>query len=72
MAAYWHNSPIDVVTMIFANIGVSIPIFVLGLLLAYFFAVVLKGHALCPAAFRPAYGRHARAAHRRGLGHGGV
>ena len=42
MAAYWQNSPIDVVTMIFANLGVSIPIFVLGLLVAYLFGVVLK------------------------------
>ncbi len=29
--------------MVFANLGVSIPVFVLGLLLAYLFAVVLKG-----------------------------
>jgi peptide/nickel transport system permease protein len=43
VSAYWHNSPADVFTMIGANIGVSVPIFVLGLLLAYFFAVVLKG-----------------------------
>lgn len=43
ISAYWRNSPVDLGTMIFANIGVSIPIFVLGLLLAYFFAVVLKG-----------------------------
>jgi peptide/nickel transport system permease protein len=42
MAAYWQNSPIDVATMIFANLGVSIPIFVLGLLAAYLFGVVLK------------------------------
>ena len=42
MAAYWQNSPIDVVTMIFANLGVSVPIFVLGLLIAYLFGVVLK------------------------------
>lgn len=42
-AAYWQNSPVDVGTMIFANLGVSIPVFVLGLLAAYFFAVVLKG-----------------------------
>ena len=42
ISAYWHNTPIDTATMIGANLGVSIPIFVLGLLLAYFFAVVLK------------------------------
>ena len=42
IAAYWQNSPIDAGTMIFANLGVSVPIFVLGLLAAYLFAVVLK------------------------------
>jgi peptide/nickel transport system permease protein len=43
ISAYWRNSLIDVITMIFANLGVSVPIFVLGLLLAYAFAVGLKG-----------------------------
>ena len=42
ISAYWRNSPIDVITMIIANTGVSVPIFVLGLLLAYTFAVLLK------------------------------
>ncbi len=42
VAAYWQNTPIDVGTMIFADLGVSIPVFVLGLLAAYLFAVVLK------------------------------
>lgn len=42
VAAYWQNSPIDAGTMVFANLGVSVPIFVLGLLAAYLFAVVLK------------------------------
>jgi peptide/nickel transport system permease protein len=42
ISAYWRNSPVDLGTMVGANIGVSIPIFVLGLLLAYLFAVVLK------------------------------
>lgn len=46
MAAYWQNSPVDVVTMMFANLGVSIPIFVLGLLGAYLFGVILKGTPL--------------------------
>ena len=46
-----RNSRTDVSTMIFANLGVSIPVFVLGLLLAYFFAVVLKG---TPIALPPA------------------
>jgi peptide/nickel transport system permease protein len=42
ISAYWQNSGIDVLTMIGANIGVSIPVFVLGLLLQYIFALVLK------------------------------
>lgn len=42
ISAYWRNSPIDLFTMVGANIGVSIPVFVLGLLLAYTFAVLLK------------------------------
>lgn len=42
ISSYWRNSPIDLGTMVGANIGVSIPVFVLGLLLAYLFAVVLK------------------------------
>ncbi|MBE2238426.1 MAG: ABC transporter permease [Caldilineaceae bacterium] len=42
VAAYWQNSPIDAITMVFANLGVSVPIFVLGLLAAYLFAVAFK------------------------------
>jgi peptide/nickel transport system permease protein len=42
ISAYRHNSKADVGTMVFANVGVSIPVFVLGLLMAYLFAVVLK------------------------------
>ncbi len=42
ISAYWHNSTIDIATMIGANIGISIPIFVLGLLLQYVFALLLK------------------------------
>ncbi len=42
ISAVRRNSIIDVVTMIGANIGVSIPVFFLGLLLIYFFAVILK------------------------------
>ncbi len=42
VSAYWRNSPLDVVTMIGANIGVSTPVFVLGLLLEYLFAIILK------------------------------
>ena len=43
ISAYKRNSIIDVVTMAGANIGVSIPIFVLGLLLAFVFAILLTG-----------------------------
>jgi ABC-type dipeptide/oligopeptide/nickel transport system permease component len=42
LSAVKRNSPTDVGTMVFANLGVSIPVFVLGLLLAYVFAVLLK------------------------------
>jgi len=42
-SAYRRNSPIDVGTMLLANIGVSMPVFWLGLMLAYTFAVLLKG-----------------------------
>ena len=37
-----RNSLADVGTMVIANLGVSIPVFVLGLLLAFVFAVLLK------------------------------
>jgi len=46
LSALRRNSPTDVGTMVVANLGVSIPVFVLGLVLAYFFAVVLKGTPL--------------------------
>jgi peptide/nickel transport system permease protein len=42
ISAYWRNSPVDVGTMIIANVGVSTPVFVLGLLLEYSFAILLK------------------------------
>jgi len=42
ISAYYHNSSIDVGTMIWANIGVSMPVFWLGLMLSYVFGVVLK------------------------------
>lgn len=42
ISAYWRNSPIDVGTMLVANVGVSMPVFWLGLMLAYTFAVLLK------------------------------
>lgn len=42
IAARRHNTAIDTGTMAFANIGVSMPVFWLGLMLAYIFALVLK------------------------------
>ncbi len=45
LSAIRRNSLFDVGIMIGANLGVSIPIFVLGLLLKYIFAVVLRDTA---------------------------
>jgi peptide/nickel transport system permease protein len=42
ISAVRHNSWLDVVTMLWANIGVSMPVFWLGLMLAYIFALALK------------------------------
>jgi peptide/nickel transport system permease protein len=42
LSAVRRNSITDVVTMVGANLGVSIPVFFLGLMLIYFFAVILK------------------------------
>jgi len=41
-SALRRNSPVDVATMIVANVGVSTPVFVLGLFLQILFAVVLR------------------------------
>ncbi len=46
ISARKHNSIIDSATMAFANIGVSMPVFWLGLMLAYLFAVVFRGTPL--------------------------
>jgi len=43
VSALNRNSWIDVATMLIANIGVSMPVFWLGLELAYIFALVMKG-----------------------------
>jgi peptide/nickel transport system permease protein len=43
ISAMKHNSGVDVGTMIFANVGVSMPVFWLGLMLAYVFAIIFKG-----------------------------
>ena len=42
ISGYRHNSKIDVATMIGANVGVSMPVFWLGLMLQYLFAIVLR------------------------------
>ena len=42
ISAIRRNSPADVGTMVVANLGVSTPVFVLGLVLAYIFAVALR------------------------------
>ena len=42
ISAYRRNSAVDVGTMMVANLGVSIPVFVLGLILAFVFAILLK------------------------------
>ena len=42
ISGYKHNSAADVATMVGANIGVSMPVFWLGLMLQYLFAVVLR------------------------------
>ncbi len=42
LSAVKHNSWVDVLTMVWANTGVSMPVFWLGLMLAYFFSVILK------------------------------
>lgn len=42
ISAVRRNSAVDVVTMVGANIGVSMPVYWLGLMLAYIFALLLK------------------------------
>ena len=42
IAAYRRNSAADVGTMVVANVGVSMPVFWLGLMLQFLFAVTLK------------------------------
>lgn len=42
IAAIHRDSPMDVLSMIGANIGVSMPVFCLGLILMYVFAVLLR------------------------------
>lgn len=42
ISGYRHNSKTDVATMIGANVGVAMPVFWLGLMLQYIFAVLLR------------------------------
>jgi peptide/nickel transport system permease protein len=42
ISAIKHNSWVDVITMMWANIGVSMPVFWLGLMLAFVFSLLLK------------------------------
>jgi ABC-type dipeptide/oligopeptide/nickel transport system permease component len=42
ISAIKHNTWVDVLTMLWANTGVSMPVFWLGLMLAYIFALALK------------------------------
>ena len=42
ISAVRHNSWVDVITMVWANIGVSMPVFWLGLMLAFVFSILLK------------------------------
>jgi peptide/nickel transport system permease protein len=46
ISAIRHNSWADVSTMLWANVGVSMPVFWLGLMLQYIFALALKGTPL--------------------------
>ena len=43
ISAYRRNSRVNVGVMVSANVGVSIPVFVLALFLGFVFAVILKG-----------------------------
>lgn len=56
ISAYRRNSALDVGTMLGANIGVSMPVFWLGLMLAYIFSVSLRDtpFALPPSTRLPA------------------
>ncbi len=46
LAAIRRGSWVDTITMVWANAGVSMPVFWLGLMLAYVFALMLKGTPL--------------------------
>ena len=46
ISAVYNNTAVDVVTMVGANAGVSMPVYWLGLMLAYIFALLFKGTPL--------------------------
>jgi peptide/nickel transport system permease protein len=46
VSAVKHNTWVDVITMTWANIGVSMPVFWLGLMLAFVFSLLLKNTPL--------------------------
>lgn len=53
LSAWRRNSAVDVLTMLVANLGVSTPVFVLGLGLAFVFAILLRGTPLeLPPSYR--------------------
>lgn len=68
ISAVKHNSLVDVGAMVLANLGVSMPVFWLGLMLAYVFALALRG---TPFQLPPLDGSHqapiCRACLRRGV-----
>ncbi len=45
VSAYYHNSAVDVSTMLVANVGVSMPVFWLGAMLSLIFGVYLRDTA---------------------------
>ncbi len=45
LSAYYHNSAVDVGTMLVANVGVSMPVFWLGAMLSVLFGVYLRDTA---------------------------
>jgi peptide/nickel transport system permease protein len=43
VSASRRNSAVDIASMVFANVGFSMPVFVLGYILAFIFAILLRG-----------------------------
>lgn len=68
ISAVRHNSWVDVLTMTWANIGVSMPVFWLGLMLAFVFSLLLKGTPIALPSFWSPDGRRPCALLCTGLG----